>query len=204
MSPAGTMARVYQALKARVMAGAFAPGERIDPARLAPELAASVTPIRDALHRLAGERLVENWSQEGFRQPLVTETGLRYLYGWSEDLVRLVLRAGERDRTSLNWSGLDLEPSYAGATAALFESLAGLSASAEHRAAMGSLNDRLHLARLHEPAVVPDAEADLRLIGFAASAGDWGQARRAVGQYHSARSRRVPDLAALLLARSTR
>lgn len=36
MSPAGTMARVYQALKARVMAGAFAPGERIDPARLAP------------------------------------------------------------------------------------------------------------------------------------------------------------------------
>jgi DNA-binding GntR family transcriptional regulator len=91
------MARVYQALKARVMAGAFAPGERIDPARLSADLAASATPIREALHRLAGERLVESWQQEGFRQPFVTEANLRDLYGWSEDLLRLLLRAIERN-----------------------------------------------------------------------------------------------------------
>lgn len=54
-----TFGRVYAAIKQQLLEGAFRPGERIEPAILSDELGASVTPVRDALHRLAGERLVE-------------------------------------------------------------------------------------------------------------------------------------------------
>ena len=59
------MERVYFELKAKVMRAAFAPGERLDPAQLARNLGVSPTPVRDALHRLSGERLIETWHQEG-------------------------------------------------------------------------------------------------------------------------------------------
>ena len=195
MSPAGTMARVYQALKARVMAGEFAAGERIDPARLSAELAASATPIREALHRLAGERLVESWSQEGFRQPFLTEAGLRDLYGWSEDLLRMLFRAAERH-------GLASAPvtgptgNYAAATAALFAQAAALSPNLEHRAAIASLNERCHALRLAEARLLPDAWEELEAFSLLLAAPRWTELRRWSGRYHAARLRRVPELAA--------
>ena len=79
MSPGATMERVYRVLKAQVMHGEFAPGERLDPSVLARDLGASPTPVRDALHRLSGERLVDSWHQEGLRQPIVGEGDLRDL-----------------------------------------------------------------------------------------------------------------------------
>jgi len=71
--------------------GAFRPGERLEPAAFSDKLSASVTPIRDALHRLTGERLVETPRHEGFRVPLVTETMLRHLYTWHLDLLLLAI-----------------------------------------------------------------------------------------------------------------
>lgn len=186
------------------MVGSFAPGERIDPTRLAPELVASVTPIRDALHRLAGERLVESSSQDGFRQPLVGETALRHLYGWSEDLVRIVLRAGERDRVSPSWFRGDSGDDYPAVVARLFDGLGRLSPNLEHRAMLTSLNERLWLVRSVEPTVVPNAEADLQLIDSAIISGDWIEARRTANHYHAVRLRRVPEIARTLLDRTMR
>ena len=68
-----------------------APGDRLEPALLSEELNASVTPVRDALHRLTGERLVEAPRHEGFRTPMMTETPLRQLYSWHLDLLLLAL-----------------------------------------------------------------------------------------------------------------
>lgn len=201
MSPSGTLGRVYQALKARVMAGGFEPGERIDPTKLSAELSASVTPIRDALHRLAGERLVESWQQEGFRQPIVTEAGLRDLYGWSEDLLRIVLR-GERlapppDRATPELQGDDL----AVATAAVFAWIAERSPNHEHRTAIASLNDRAHSVRLAEQRLLGDARAELA-VGIATIAQErWIEARRWNVTYHAARIKRVADIAALFRRR---
>ncbi|MES2338757.1 MAG: GntR family transcriptional regulator [Pseudomonadota bacterium] len=187
------MARVYQALKARVMAGEFAPGERIDPARLSADLSASATPIRDALHRLAGERLVENWQHEGFRQPIVTEASLRYLYGWSDDLVRIILRVAARGSQS-SASLIVRHHDAPVASIALFEWLATLSPSQEHRAAMMSLNDRCHALRVIEEQLIgpPDTEA----LGAAIQTGNFGEARRWSAGYHASRLRRLPELAA--------
>jgi DNA-binding transcriptional MocR family regulator len=190
------MARVYQALKARVMAGAFAPGERIDPSRLSAELGASATPIREALHRLAGERLVESWSQEGFRQPIVTEAGLRDLYQWSEDIIRLLLRAVER-RGAVKIVAPDLpsEPRSAH-TAAVVEWLAGLSPNAEYQAAAAALNERAHALRRVEDDEMGAAAPGLADLVDAVADGRWRDARRVVALYHAARLRRVADFAA--------
>lgn len=194
MTAPGTMARVYQALKARILAGEFAPGERIDPSRLSGELSASATPIRDALQRLVGERLVENWQNEGFRQPFVTEAGLRDLYGWSGELVPLVFRAAERSLIQPRGIALPNEP--ARATIELFDWLAGLSPNHEHRAAMSSLNDRCHALRIAEARLLRTDVAALSEAAALVVAGDYARARHWSATYHALRLRHVSALAA--------
>ncbi|QCI78807.1 GntR family transcriptional regulator [Hankyongella ginsenosidimutans] len=63
-------ARVRHDQGARAL-GRGAAWRKLEPAGLAAELNSSVTPVRDALHRLAGERLVESWTSEGFHLPHV-------------------------------------------------------------------------------------------------------------------------------------
>src|SRR3954447_15976959 len=91
MTPPGTFDRVYAAIKQRLREGVYRPGTRLEPALLSEELNASVTPVRDALHRLTGERMVEAPRHEGFRVPMMTETMLRHLYGWHLDLLLLAV-----------------------------------------------------------------------------------------------------------------
>ena len=200
MNAAATMARVYQAVKARVMGGSFAPGDRIDPARLAPDLAASVTPIRDALYRLTGERLVDSWQQEGFRQPLVTEAGLRDLYQWSDDVLNIVLRAASRGQPPTE-SPEFTHSDYVVAITEGFHWLASLSVNYEHRAAIASLNDRCHAVRLLEPRLVVEPFASFQPIVDAVLGGDWRDARRRAVRFHAVRLRAVPHLAGLMRPR---
>lgn len=195
MTPPGTMARVYQALKTRVMAGELAPGERIDPTRLSLELAASATPIREALQRLAGERLVESWQQEGFRQPFVTEASLRDLYGWSEEVLRVVLRAIERSGSEPP-PRPDLDGDAATQTAQAFAWVAACSPNHEHMLAVASLSDRAHTVRLVEEKLFAEASAELGALVDLVSDRRWADARRWIAAYHNARLRRVPDIAA--------
>ena len=61
----------YQALKARLLVGDFAPGSRLGEERLADELAVSRTPIREALSRLHSEGLVERLPDGGFGPTLI-------------------------------------------------------------------------------------------------------------------------------------
>jgi DNA-binding transcriptional MocR family regulator len=200
MSPGGTMMRVYAALKTRVMTGAFSPGERLDPARLSGDLAASVTPIRDALHRLTGERLIESWQHEGFRQPFVSEADLRDLYAWSGDLVGIVLRAAERSgaKVPLPATGAG---GFADAATQIFCWIGEHSANREHRAALASLNDRCHLPRLVEARVLPAPASELDDLAAQVNGARWAEARRASDAYHRRRLRNVPQIAAQLRPR---
>ena len=88
MSPGPTFDRVYFALKEQLMTGRFAPGDHLEPSLIGDELHSSITPVRDALHRLVGERLVEAPRNDGFRVPMVTEFALRQMYAWQADLMR--------------------------------------------------------------------------------------------------------------------
>src|SRR3954470_19965120 len=91
MTPPGTFERVYAAIRQRLREGVYRPGDRLEPALLSDELNASVTPVRDALHRLTGERLVDAPRHEGFRVPMMTETQLRQLYAWHLELLLLAV-----------------------------------------------------------------------------------------------------------------
>jgi DNA-binding GntR family transcriptional regulator len=64
---------VYERLKERVMDQVYPPGERLNMDALAVDLAVSPTPIREALARLAAERLITFEAYKGYRvSPLLT------------------------------------------------------------------------------------------------------------------------------------
>lgn len=67
--------RVYQALKRAILAGELAPGVALQEVRLAAELGASRTPIREAFRRLEGDGLLVTSPRRGafVRQPTVAD-----------------------------------------------------------------------------------------------------------------------------------
>ena len=101
MNSGATAERVHEALKARIMGREFRPGDRLDPAILAVPLASSVTPVRDALHLLTGEDLVETRTGDGFHVPALDEPALKDLYDWSAELVALAIHAWPRQHAAI-------------------------------------------------------------------------------------------------------
>ena len=196
MSPGATMERVYAELKARAMGGRFAPGARLDPVLLARDLSSSATPVRDALHRLSGERLIESWHHIGFRQPVHSETDLRDLYAWTALLLGLALRA-----PSAAAAGLAVPPcseDYAARVAQLFRTIAMLSDNHELRQALGNAVERSQMLRAAERTsdsgcleAVADMERDL-------DASRWPELRRGIAMFHRRRAATAARVAHLL------
>jgi DNA-binding FadR family transcriptional regulator len=200
MNAGGTMLRVYDALRERVVFGDFVPGERLDPARLAGELHASATPVRDALHRLTGERLIDSWQQEGFRQTVLTEALLRDLYGWSADLLALALRL--RPSVDQPWTPLAHDSAYPDRAGALFDHIARRHDNHEIRHAVANVNARLHRARAVEAVIWPDCNAELAAL--ADHLANPGALRRLVRRHHRRRLRSADRIAARLRPRDDR
>jgi DNA-binding GntR family transcriptional regulator len=72
--PADTSARVYEALRKKVVDCELRPGAHVNELALAAELKVSRTPVREALRRLVSEGLVTVVPNKGFfRQPLDIE-----------------------------------------------------------------------------------------------------------------------------------
>lgn len=197
MSPGATMERVYLELRARILAGHFAPGARLDPARLAAELAASTTPVRDALHRLCGERLIDSRLQEGFRQPLLTETELRDLYSWSQALIGLALLRPQLDlpRDTFGEAG---EGDYPLRIARLLRAAAALSASRELRLAMANAVDRCQVLRQAELHCDPEVSGAVSAMEGHLCAARWRDLRRDFAAFHRRRIACVEAVAARL------
>ncbi|WP_395396467.1 GntR family transcriptional regulator (plasmid) [Novosphingobium sp. BL-8A] len=185
---AGTTAeRVYDRLKRALANGTFTPGARLEPARLALEFASSATPIRDALHRLAGERLVETRSSEGFHVPAVNEIGLRDLYRWNDELVRMALRMSRGSPTP---TGNHTEPMDA---ADLFSYIAARSRSAEIVMQVASANSRLAYIRQIESAVIENGVDEIRAIAASLEQSP-GSTKLLIQEYHKERLTIVPKL----------
>lgn len=191
MSPGTTFERVYDELRRRIMTGGFRPGARLEPGSLSETLSASITPVRDALHRLVGERLVAAPRTEGFQMPMLTERRLRDLHAWNGALLALSLR-GPRLRERLVAGGArptSLGADYADRGGALFVAIAELSRIMEHGRAVANLNARLHFARLIEARLIPEAEAELDALERLHAAADVAGLRKAVLAYHRRRDR---------------
>jgi DNA-binding GntR family transcriptional regulator len=201
MTSPGTFDRVYAAIKQRLRGGAYKPGDRLEPAVLADELNASVTPVRDALHRLTGERLAEAPRHEGVRVPMITETMLRHLYAWHLDLLLLAVmkhRAAHVPHKVIESDQQSDLPTYARDNA-LFLGLVRSAGNPEHYAALESAMQRLEPVQRFEGIFLDETEADTSEIVGAIRAHDRKALRRALVRYHRRREKIVPELLTALL-----
>lgn len=190
MNAGSIFERVYRSIKAELLRGAYRPGETLEPRLLAERYFASVTPIRDALHRLAGERLVEASPHDGFRVPLMTENGLRDLYAWQEQLALLAVRlARPREQAPLTFSGTEVERARN-----LFTKLAARTGAAELEAATAQACDRLEPVRHAEAQLLADLDEELSMLEqlLARQAGQ--DFKTQLTRYRSRRLRLVPHL----------
>lgn len=174
------------------MAGRFSPGEHLEPVTIGQALNSSITPVRDALHRLVGERLVEAPRNDGFRSPTVSELGLRQLYGWQVELARLAL------------ARLLRRPCHAGrpfpddrdfpSVPAIFLAVAQATGDADLFHALLNACERLASISQAEQAVLPDLDEELEAFHNAVRAKERSNLRAVIGAYHRRRDRAVPRL----------
>ncbi|MES2326212.1 MAG: GntR family transcriptional regulator [Pseudomonadota bacterium] len=200
MTPPGTFDRVYAAIRQRLREGMYRPGERLEPALLSDELNASVTPVRDALHRLTGERLVEAPRHEGFRVPMLTETMLRHLYAWHRDLLLLAVMKQETNRLSddIMISDAPAGESLLQRQNAVFVTLARMTGNPEYVNAFEAVSERLEPIRRLEQLFLDGTEAETDEIVRALQARDRRALRTSLVRYHRRRERLVPELLAVL------
>jgi DNA-binding GntR family transcriptional regulator len=199
MTPPGTFERVYLAIRQRLREGLYKPGDRLEPSLLSDELNASVTPVRDALHRLTGERLVEAPRHEGFRAPMMTETMLRHLYAWHLDLLLLAVSKHRASHSAVYL--LAEEPAEAmahGRQSSLFLDLARSTGNPEHVAAIESLSERLEPFQRLEESFLDETEAETAEIVRALRGHDGRALRNSLVRYHRRRQRIVPEILARL------
>lgn len=197
MSPGPTFDRVYVALKQELASARFGPGDHLDPSRLGEELSASITPVRDVLHRLVGERLVEAPRNDGFRVPAPTEAQLRNLYSWNRELLELALRrgpAGRRGRDPTGFAADTSQPIARLEPGDLFRTIAAASSNPELEAAVISINERLAPVREAEQRLFLDWESELETLRRAVARQEVSEIRRVSAHYHRRRQRSVPEL----------
>ena len=187
MNAGSTMERVYLDLKAQIIAGTYPPGSRLDPFHLAKPLAASATPVREALHRLAGERIIDSWHQEGFRQPIFAEADLCDLYHWAAALIDLSLHAKNLPAVLAEGALGVSKDDYAGRIARLFRAIALLGENREFRHAIANLVERCQLIRAAELRVDPHAAYVVELMEADFLHARWTELRRKNRHFHRRR-----------------
>ncbi|WP_447726034.1 GntR family transcriptional regulator [Sphingomonas koreensis] len=192
MNAGPTSERVQDALRRAILEHRFRPGERLDPAPLAATLASSVTPVREALYLLAGEGLVETRTSDGFHLPQLDEPALIDRYRWAGNLARLAIASREARRAIAGSHDRPEEP--ASMAAATMARIAQLSGNLELHRAMGSLNARLHAARIVERDILAGTCEELAQIDAALAADDRPLLRRQVTAYCRRRERAAPAI----------
>jgi len=193
MNAGPTSDRVHDALRRLIMERRFRPGDRLDPAVIADMLAASTTPVREALNQLAGEGMVETRPSAGFVMPLIDEPGLKDLYAWSGEIILLALRDLRRPTPPAISRNQEVG-GYADHAAILLLNVARASNNREHGLAMERINLRLHAIRLGEPAILPGVEEELARLDAAVAQGDFSTLRKLSASYHRRRLRAAADL----------
>lgn len=159
MSPSHVFEPTYAEIRGRIVGGVWPPGARLEANRLAEDLGVSMTPVRDSLNRLVGERLVELEYGHGFCVARLGEQQLRDLLSLNLALLlsAVMLRTGPLVAHLRDARDGDV----ASRTARLFEALAAASGNPELVQVVRWLNARLHLVRRHDETVLRDTAAEL-------------------------------------------
>lgn len=195
---------VYGRVRRALRSGCYAPGQRIDPAKLAAEFNTSPTPVRFALYRLVGEALIVDHARGGLHVPLLTEVAMRDLYDWMERLLLMacdisVTSAAKRaEPPELASSDDDLVKR----TWQLFDAIASATAHSSLHQAVKQANDRLSPIRRAKQGLIEHACEELSQLNRYWLARDIPALKSALHDYHERRKRFVPRIVALLSDRS--
>lgn len=189
--------RVYTSVKEQILSGHIASGDRLEVKAIAYDERTSITPVRDAIHRLVGERLLELQAHGGFQVPILSEAGLRDLYAWHFQLV--LLAVGERPlRNTVQPSSLEMLGDGAGdmpivdLTETIFVGIFNRSGNRELRAAAAAATERLRPVRHAEARIISD-DNDIFELREIVAQGDAEAISEAVGVYHKRRVARVAE-----------
>lgn len=200
--------RVYQAIKTRVIACEFPPGERIYLEPIAEALGVSTTPVREAMNRLAERDLVIKAANKGFYAMTLSEARLTGHY----ELTRLLLTLGletlplEVQRrfplyapiaevlNKLNRRVITDPGTLARYTAGTFQALAALTDNSAVQLAIDRANDHLHFVRMLESRHLDDVQGDLKHICELLLSGRRDELVAAINAYHGQRLALLPIL----------
>lgn len=204
---------VYERIKLSLLQRPWIPGELLQIGVFARELGTSTTPVREALVRLATERLIAYAPKKGFLVKAVTEEELRGLYFVNQMHVQTALHySGERDgnvpeRNSSGSIQPPAEPSdrateLAFITANLFLSIAASAGIEEIVASIYNINSRLHRPRIAEYSVIDGVPQEVSAMDELFAAGKREKLREAIRRYHEVRLQMLPSICKELLSMS--
>ncbi|HET6630071.1 MAG TPA: GntR family transcriptional regulator [Woeseiaceae bacterium] len=204
--------RVYETIKARVIAYEFSEGERIYIERIAEQLGVSTTPVREALNRLAERNLVIKAPRKGFIAMTLSEANLLGHY-WlirilltheiemldaqarrnlpkDEPIARMLTRL-QRPRQS----DVGLLARY---TAGVFARMGSLRENAMVVHAIDTANDHLYYIRTVECQHLDDVPGELIAFCELLLAGRCEALIAAIDSYHDRRVALLPELMKVL------
>ena len=187
MSPAPVLERVYLEMKTRLREGRYPMGSRLEATRIADELHASMTPVRDVLNRLAGEGLVQAYPGDGFSVPTLDEATIREILEWNSHILLHVLRSNSPPGQITN--RLSHPMNTAERTADLFHRIATWHENREFGAAIASNNDRLAPLRAKEDSIFSDIAHEVTILEDAFNLNDVKRMASLVRSYHRRRTR---------------
>lgn len=200
--------RVYQAIKARLVACDFPPGERIYLEPIAETLGVSTTPVREAMNRLAERDLVIKAENKGFFAMTLSEARLRGHY----DLTRLVLTYGLEDLlpealqemhhyapiaeivNRLNRRTITDVGTLARYTGEIFAAMAALIDNPAVQLTVDRANDHLFFIRTLECRHIGDVQLELRQFCELLLSGKRDELVFAIHAYHEQRFGLLPQL----------
>lgn len=191
---------VYREVRQALQSGRYAPGQRLDLARLAEKLHISITPIRFALYHLVGETLIVDHGRNGLRVPLPTEATLRDLYGWMEHLLLTACDIGVAS-TTRKTKPLKLSPAeddLVKLTWQLFDMIARMTVHEPLHHAVKQANDRLAPIRWLEQDLLEHPFEELSELNRHWQERDTPALKSALRDYHEHRKQLVPRIAILL------
>lgn len=184
---------IYRRIRHEIVGGAFAPGAMLKLTRLTDQFGASATPVRDALHRLVGERLVVLLPGGGFRVRPLDADLLAGLYRWHGHLIQITLERPLPESARKGLGALKHEALEPGQVAAASERLFGILASVpqneELEQAVAAASHALARARALEHRLLPDVVGEFSQLLATIDRAPIGAARRAMARYHQERAR---------------
>jgi DNA-binding GntR family transcriptional regulator len=193
--------QLYARLKSDLLSGLFAPGARIEILQLADRFGVSATPVREAIHRLYGERLVEPHPVSGFRIATLNQGQLLELYAWNVHHILAALHLATEDglRRALNPILGTRIPEMPGARVSLlnqfFEAIGRATANGEFHGQIAAANERLAAIRLAEAGYFKNMGAELARLLMPVEMNVHSNLRRRIWHYHRRRFEHVSALA---------